>query len=82
MSMARRKKAPGHAIHVWRWKDAPEGFKKLSRHGGDEDWVALVPKELSNDFISWMEEGSPFGCCSVSEHKLPGGCVVRIGAHA
>lgn len=75
-------KATGHAIHVWKFSEAPKQFRELSDHGGDEDWVALVPKELVDLYIPWMQEGSPFGCCSVSEHKLEGGCVVRIGAHA
>jgi hypothetical protein len=70
------------AIKVWRWKDAPKKYRALSRHGGDEGWVALVPKGLAAEPVGWMEEGSPFGYCSVSEHALPNGDVVRIGAHA
>jgi len=34
--------APNH-IRVWAWKDAPEELKALSQHGGDEDWLALLP---------------------------------------
>lgn len=75
-------KASGHAIHVWRFSDAPKQFQELSTHGGDEDWVALIPKEMAHEYIPWMEDGSPFGCCSVSEYQLDGGCVVRIGAHS
>lgn len=70
------------AIQVWRWEDAPEEYRALSTHGGDEDWVALVPKEMAAEYIGWMEDGSPFGCCSVSKDMLPNGDVVRIGAHA
>lgn len=69
-------------IRAWAFEDAPEEFKKLSDHGGDEDWVAHIPKAISGDFINWMEEGTAFGCCRVSEHKLPDGSIVRIGAHA
>lgn len=69
-------------ISVWRWKDAPAKLKVLSRHGGDEDWVALIPKKLANENIRWMREGSEFGCCSISEYVLKDGSVVRIGAHA
>ena len=68
-------------ITVWRWEDAPEEFKALSTHGGDEDWVAFVPSFLKDTYIGWMDEGSSFGCCSVSEHEVKNG-VVRIGAHA
>lgn len=75
--------APNH-IRVWRWEDAPEELKSLSRHGGDEDWVALIPPKLANEWIGWMEEGTAFGCCDVSEHAHPElpGYVVKIGAHA
>lgn len=69
-------------IKVWKWWDAPEEFRELSTHGGDEDWVALIPKELADDCIMWMEEGTSFGCSSVSDHVLDDGRVVRIGAHA
>lgn len=30
-------------IELYRWDDAPDILKKLSNHGGDEDWLALVP---------------------------------------
>lgn len=70
------------AIIVWRWEDAPDQYKALSQHGGDEDWVAFVPDYLRDKGNqAWMESGSPFGCCDVSEHEVEGG-VVRIGAHA
>lgn len=70
------------AIQVWRWQDAPQNFRALSRHGGDEDWLALIPKELADLPIAWMDDGTPFGCCSVSSHTLKSGDIVRIGAHA
>jgi hypothetical protein len=70
------------AIYVWHWKDAPQKLKELSPHGGDEDWLALCPPDYRWP-PPWMDEGTAFGRCSVSEHKIPGeGWVVRIGAHA
>jgi hypothetical protein len=66
-------------IRVWRWSDAPKAYCELSRHGGDEDWVAFVPKPISQPL--WMESGTAFGCCAVSEHNVFGG-TVYIGAHA
>lgn len=69
------------AIQVWRFCDAPEEYQNLSAHGGDEDWLAIVPKE-ADGWIPWMDEGSSFGCCSVSEHFLENGDKVFIGAHA
>jgi hypothetical protein len=68
-------------IRVWRWEDAPEKYRRLSEHGGDEDWVAFVPAALKDEWIGWAEEGGPFGYCSVSEHEVDGGRVL-IGARA
>ena len=74
---------PNH-IRVWAWEDAPQELKALSPHGGDEDWLALLPPRLSGDYIGWMESGTPFGCCDVSKHTHPElpEYEVRIGAHA
>lgn len=72
------------AIRVWAFNDAPEEFKELSPHGGDEDWIALIPPKLADRYIGWMEEGTSFGCWKVSEHAYPElpGYIVRIGAHS
>jgi hypothetical protein len=75
------------AITVWRFPDAPEEFRKLSPHGGDEDWLAFVPAELVNyagvsldEFPApWLES---LGVCDTSCSKLPDGSCVFIGAHA
>lgn len=69
------------AIRVWTFREAPESFKALSSHGGDEDWVALVPPHLANTYITWLQ-APHFAACDVSEHPLPDGSVVFIGAHA
>ena len=73
---------PNH-IRVWTWEDAPQELKDLSCHGGDEDWVALVPPKLTGRWIGWLECPA-FGCCCVSEYTHPElpGYEVRIGAHA
>ena len=68
-------------IKVWRFKDAPEKYSSLSRNGGDEDWVALVPWELENQYIPWLDEGSGFGVCCVDKYSHPEG-IVYIGSHA
>lgn len=70
------------AIRVWRFEDAPREYAELSGHGGDEDWVAVVPRALSDEWIGWLESGSSFGCCDVSKHELRNGDVVHIGAHS
>ncbi len=30
-------------IRIWPWESAPSGFKKYSKHDGDEDGMAWVP---------------------------------------
>jgi hypothetical protein len=70
-------------IRVWRFYDAPAELRELSPHGGDEDWLAHVPRQLVDTHIPWMTEGmGGFGVCEVSEHFLPDGSLVRIGAHS
>jgi hypothetical protein len=78
-------------IQVWPFGEAPPELQALSPHGGDEDWLAVLPASydpgvnVAPDNISlplWMDDGSPFGCCSVSRHRLADGRLVAIGAHA
>jgi hypothetical protein len=68
------------AIVIWLFNAAPGELRCLSTHGGDEDYVALVPKDMEQP--SFLESGTRFGCCSVSEHGLDDGRRVFIGAHA
>lgn len=74
------KVAQGRALLIWEWRDAPGELRALSPHGGDEDYVAVVPEDVGQP--SWLESGSSFGCCDVSEHPLDDGRRVYIGAHA
>ena len=37
------------AIQVWRFHEAPEALQLLSTHGGDEDWLAVVPRAALED---------------------------------
>jgi hypothetical protein len=70
----------GDAIVIWRFKNAPEELKALSTAGGDEDWVALVPADQKDDYISWLESSS-FGVCSIDAYDYEG-MKVYIGCHA
>lgn len=72
------------AIQVWRFEVAPQELRDLSHHGGDEDWVALIPPSHTAEYIGCAEPGGAFGCCDVSEHNHPTkpGYKVRIGAHS
>jgi hypothetical protein len=69
---------------VWRFENAPTELQAISDHGGDEDWIAVIPPHLANDWVDWMDSGSRFGPCNTSEHDHPmkPGYKVRIGAHA
>lgn len=73
-----------YAITVWPFYEAPLQLRSLSAHGGDEDWLALVPAAFDKKYGRplWLEDGSSFGCCDVSRHVLADGDVVYIGAHA
>lgn len=70
----------GAPIGVWRFADAPRWTQALSPHGGDEDWLAILPR--GQERPDWMREGTAFGVCRVSEHALGDGRVVVIGAHS
>jgi len=66
-------------ILVWRFEDAPEELQRLSPHGGDEDWVAVLPPGVG--WPAWAEIGA-FGSKDVTAEILPDGRLVLIGAHA
>lgn len=70
-------------IKIWAFHDAPAEYRALSSHGGDEDYLALIPKEWieTQPIPVWLEYGS-FGVCDISHHELSDGSVVCIGAHA
>ena len=69
-------------ILVWSFYDAPKELQDLSNHGGDEDWLALVPPYLADSHIGWLEAGGQFGCYRVSSNRLEDGSIVYIGAHS
>ena len=65
-------------IAVWAWDEAPGELRALSDHGGDEDWVFLVPEKAREPY--WIDSES-LGSCN-SRHDLPDGRIVIICAHA
>ena len=67
-------------IKIWSWWHAPENFRKLSTNGGDEDWVALIPRKMGT--LPLFHQGTPFGRCDVSKFRLRDGRTLRIGSHA
>lgn len=70
---------PDGSVRIWRWEDAPGELAALSKHGGDEDWVCLVPKEMQGEYLPFVYA---LGVCQVSEYSLADGRKVFIGAHA
>ena len=81
-------------ITLWPWDDAPADLKVYSKHGGDEDWLAILDGDfdalpwrlqdvfnvglLDEDAYRWYIEG--WG--HVQRETLPDGRVLAIGAHA
>jgi hypothetical protein len=70
-------KTDDKTIFVWRFRDAPGELRAYSMHGGDEDWVVLLPEDVDG----WPFTHQAFGS-QVSEHPLPDGRMVLIAAHA
>lgn len=69
-------------IKVWRFEDAPAELRARTPHGGDEDWLALVPATMADEWIPWLDDYGPFGRSEISKEVLPDGSVLYIGAHA
>ena len=66
-------------ILVWRFNDAPIEYQELSTNGGDEDWLALVPKDM--EIPMWLEDNTSFGRYCVDKFDFKEG-VLLIGCHA
>ena len=43
------------AILIWHFEDAPKKLQELSEHGGDEDWVALIPKSFKENIPMFLD---------------------------
>jgi len=63
---------------LWSFCDAPQEYRDLSGHGGDEDYVLFVP----DGFIGYIDNiVRAIGVCDTSEHPVAGG-TIYIGAHS
>ncbi len=73
------------SIKIWKFHDAPKEFRAMSVAGGDEDYLALIPPNYSEDYFGFLDSES-FGCCSIDEFKIEKGMykgyTVLIGTHA
>lgn len=57
-------------IRVYRFYDAPKKWREiLDQNGGDEDWLAIIPKHLREEWIGWLDHGS-FGCCCINKYDV------------
>lgn len=71
-------------IRVYAFSDAPKRFQILSGHGGDEDWLAILPPHYKDNPPPWMMSGTSFGVCDTQfiEHPEKSGWTIAIGAHS
>jgi hypothetical protein len=85
------------AIVIWKFKDAPKKYQKLSGNGGDEDWLAIIPKNLWKKYekedhypdegkfyyeIPYFIDNDSFGCFNREFHELDKNYLVVIGSHS
>ena len=77
-------------IRLWHWADAPQAYRDMSIHGGDEDWVMYCPVVLrgtGGPVGLWPvtdsdEDSYVDGYGHVDRYDLPNGDLVVIFAHA
>lgn len=67
------------AILIWDFDDSPAELRALSRQGGDEDYLALLPPGMRAPPY-WLE--SLLNCDHVQEARTSDGALVIIGAHS
>lgn len=75
-----------HAVLAWNFQSAPECFRDLSDHGGDEDFVVVIPPGITNTYLHDRLHDNLNGMCeSPSTHVVGttfGEFLVLIYAHA
>lgn len=75
------------AIRIWHWSEAPEGLKACYSQGGDEDWIAAVPKALDETgfvefaFTQNVYLRNPFGISSTERFETDD-FVIYVGTHS
>jgi hypothetical protein len=78
-------------IKIWLWRDAPEEYRDLSRHSGDEDWVMLVGRGVNDWYklpptIRDVVEGSDSNYSGIwgdtDHHMMENGDIIVIFAHS
>lgn len=70
-------------IKVWKFEDAPAPLRALSKLGGREDFLMLIPPGWDRFWPDALSlEGTTFGQSDVTEQELPDGSLVMIGGHS
>ncbi|VVB53015.1 Uncharacterised protein [uncultured archaeon] len=64
---------------LWKFRDAPIELQELSEHGGDEDYILVVPNGVNAPV--WADEPGPLGSSSV-QVIIRESYTIYIGAHA
>lgn len=69
-------------ILIYQFYDAPEELQQLSEHGGDEEWIIIIPNTILNKhhgYISMFEQ--KFIDNQEVEHENYPDCTIYISAH-
>lgn len=68
---------------VWRYHSEPKELGGWDVYNLDDyDWVLAIPPGFGSDYITWAEEGTPFGCFEVEDVQLGCGWRLRVGHHS
>lgn len=76
-------------IVIWRWEDAPEEYKAICNHAGDEEWMLHCPASCLGKYyplalesvISGDEDSYLSGFGHVNRCVLENGDIVVSFAH-
>ncbi len=70
-------------ILIYEFDDAPQNLQMLSIHGGDEDYVVIIPNYIleKNDNYIMMFEGMGFYSKQVAYHEDYPDCTIYISSH-
>jgi hypothetical protein len=69
---------------IWEFEDAPEEYRKLSEHGGDEDFIVELPEGITQDDVRYRVEMmiERLTVCDAQWRRAENGRWIVITAHA
>lgn len=68
-------------IKIWPFYDAPDEYAQHFDND-DADWLALIPKNYTEEYIGFLDDNTPFGICYIEIYVLPNGDYLKVGYHA